>query len=171
MSYDPNSNYRPPQQQPGGYGQQPNPYAQQPNPYARQPNPYAPQPSQPLGYGYPPGYPGGFPAAPPTHAGIGVASFILGLVAGLAMVVLIVIAGVMSADAPGGELDENSREAMTVGCSLIVAAGLAVLGLILGIVGAVQQGRKKVFPILGIVINGGMILLVGGLMILGAAMG
>src|SRR5687767_7274353 len=123
MSYDPNSNYRPPQQQPGGYGQ-PNPYAQQPNPYGRQPNPYAPQP-QALGYGYPPGYSAGFAAAPPTHPGIGVASFILGLVAGVAMVVLIVIAGVMSANAPGGELDENSAEAMTVGCSLLVAAGMA----------------------------------------------
>jgi hypothetical protein len=77
----------------------------------------------------------------------------------------------MSANAPGGELDENSAEAMTVGCSLLVAAGLAVLGLILGIVGALQQGRKKVFSVLGIFINGGMILLVIGLMILGAAMG
>src|SRR5687768_15871817 len=104
MSYDPNSNYRPPQQQPGGYGQ-PNPYAQQPNPYARQPNPYA---AQPLGYGYPPGYPAGIPATPPTHSGLGVASFILGLVAGVAMVVLIVIAGVMASEAPGGEINENS---------------------------------------------------------------
>ena len=68
-------------------------------------------------------------------------------------------------------MDEKSPEAMTLGCSLIVAAAMAVLGLILGIVGALQQGRKKVFPILGVVINGGMLLLVVALMILGATMG
>jgi hypothetical protein len=152
-----NPNYAPaPQAQPG---------------YGQQPYPYAPQSAYPPGYGYPPGYPGGFPAAAPAHGGVGIASFILGLVAGIAMFVLIVIAGVMAADAPGGQLDENSTEAMTVGCSLIVAAGMAVLGLILGIVGSLQQGSKKVFPVLGIVINGGMMLLVIGLMVLGAAMG
>ena len=149
-----NSQYAPPQ--PLNHGQQ----------YSA----YAPAAAYPPGYGYPPGYPNPYGAAP-THAGIGVASFILGLIASLTMLALIVIAGVLAAKAPGQQLDENSTEAMTVGCSLLLAAGMALLGLILGIVAALQNGKKKVFPILGIVFNGGMLLMVVAMMILGAAMG
>jgi hypothetical protein len=144
---------------------------QQAHAYGQQPHRYASQAPYPAGYGYQGGYAHPYAAAAPRHPGIGVTSFILGLVAGVAMVVLIVIAAAMSARAPGGQLDENSPEAITVGCSLIVAAGLALLGLILGIVGAVQQGHKKLFPVLGIVFNGGMLLMVVGLMILGAVAG
>ena len=158
MTSDPyNQNHAAPPQQPYGYGQQP--------------NPYAPRPAYPGGYGYAPGYQNPYAAAAPTHSGLGIASFILGVIAGIAMIALIVVAAAMSAQAPGGELDENSPGAITVGCSLIIAAGMALLGLILGIVGAIQQGRKKLFSVLGIVFNGGMILMVVALMILGAAMG
>ena len=134
-------------------------------------NPYASQSGYPAGYGYAPGYPNPYAAAAATHSGLGIASFIIALIAGAAMVALIVLAAALSAQAPGGELDENSPEAVTVGCSLIIAAGMALLGLILGVVAAIQQGRKKVFAVLGIVFNGGMILVLVGLMILGAAMG
>ena len=171
MTYEPkNSNYRPPQQQPGAYGQhQPGPYAQQPNPYAQQPNVYAAPPGYSPAYGYPPGYP--YAAAAPTQSGMGIASFILGLISAVAMAVMMVMAVGIAAKAPGGEINENSPEAMALGCSLLIGGGLAVLGLILGIVAALQQGKKKVFSILGIVFNGGLLLRVGGLMVLGAAVG
>ena len=165
MSYDPNnynSGYQQQPQQPYPYGQ-PGQYGQS-NQYG-QPNPYVPQYAYPGGYGYQQ------PAGPPTNSGIGVASFIISLIAAASLLVLIVIAAMMAAEAPGGELDENSPQVVGLGCAMLIGGGLALVGVILGIVGLNQQGRKKVFPALGLIINGGMILLLVGLMILGSAMG
>src|SRR5262245_8892875 len=84
------------------------------------------------------------------HSGLGVASFVLGLLAGLGIFILIVVAAVMEAKRPGALDNEKAPETMLVGLMAIAALGGVVLGLILGIAGLVQRDRKKLFAILGL---------------------
>lgn len=100
------------------------------------------------------------------HSGIGIAAFILSVVAGLLIFVLLVVAGAMEASNPGG-IDEDSAAAVVVGLCLFGFLFLAMVSLGLGIVGLIQKGRKKLFAILGtifsvcILIGTGFILLIG----------
>jgi hypothetical protein len=116
-------------------------------------------------YGVPHGY--GEPAKP--HSGMGIASFIISILSGLAMLAMFIVAGFMSVQA-GGRMDEKSPEAMAVGCSIMVGIVICVVGLILGLAGLAQKDRKKAFSVLGVIFNGGIVLLVVGLILLGLAM-
>lgn len=135
----------------------------------------------PAGYGTPPpqGYPapGGWPhpqSWPPVQqpplrqSGLGLASLLLSIVSGIAVITLVVIAGVM-ATRNGGTLDEKSVEAVSVGLGIMVGIVMNIVGLVLGIVALMQRDRKKALAILGVTFNGLVLLLVGGLMILGIA--
>ena len=100
---------------------------------------------------------------------MGLVSFVFGLISGIGLTVLVVMAGVMTAQA-GGRMDETSPEAITLGVLLILGMFLALIGAILGIVALMQKGHKKLFGILGLVFNGGILLLVLALMVLGLSM-
>ena len=83
------------------------------------------------------------------HSGLGIASFIISLAAGAALVVLLGIAGVIESQ-PGG-MDEESAGAVLVGRLLALTALAHVLALGLGIAALVQAGRSKLFGVLGTV--------------------
>lgn len=83
------------------------------------------------------------------HSGLGIASFIISLAAGAALVVLLGIAGVIESQ-PGG-MDEESAGAVLVGLLLALTALAHVLALGLGIAALVQAGRSKLFGVLGTV--------------------
>ena len=83
------------------------------------------------------------------HSGLGIASFIISLAAGAALVVLLGIAGVIESQ-PGG-MDEESAGAVLVGLLLALTALAHVLALGLGIAALVQAGRSKLFGLLGTV--------------------
>ena len=83
------------------------------------------------------------------HSGLGIASFIISLAAGAALVVLLGIAGVIESQ-PGG-MDEESAGAVLVGLLLALTALAHVLALRLGIAALVQAGRSKLFGVLGTV--------------------
>ena len=83
------------------------------------------------------------------HSGLGIASFIISLAAGAALVVLLGIAGVIESQ-PGG-MDEGSAGAVLVGLLLALTALAHVLALGLGIAALVQAGRSKLFGVLGTV--------------------
>ena len=83
------------------------------------------------------------------HSGLGIASFIISLAAGAALVVLLGIAGVIESQ-PGG-MDEESAGAVLVGLLLALTALAHVLALGLGIAALVQAGRGKLFGVLGTV--------------------
>jgi hypothetical protein len=100
------------------------------------------------------------------HSGPGIASFILGLLSGLAVLFVLILAGVLTARA-GGELDEESPEAMLVGGALLVCLLGALVGAILGGVGLAQQRRKKIFAILGLCFNLLVLLGTGAIIVLG----
>ena len=83
------------------------------------------------------------------HSGLGIASFIISLAEGAALVVLLGIAGVIESQ-PGG-MDEESAGAVLVGLLLALTALAHVLALGLGIAALVQAGRSKLFGVLGTV--------------------
>jgi hypothetical protein len=114
-------------------------------------------------------FPGRPVAQPPQdlpHSGIGLTSFIFSMISLLGIITLIVIAAGMAARG-GASPDDSATVALGGGALLLGLFNL--LGVIFGIVGLVQQGRRKLFSILGLSINGALLLIFGGLMALGAA--
>jgi hypothetical protein len=138
--------------------------------------------SQPQGMTpYPPPVFGEEPAAAPARqSGLGIASFVIGLVSIVVMIVgfVAIVAALGDYISPDGTIDPNAIDPMELGASMMVGV-LAVLGslaisfvgLILGIIGIVAKNRRKVFGIIGVVLNA--LLLVGflGLFVLGLLMG
>jgi hypothetical protein len=104
------------------------------------------------------------------NSGLGIASFVISLVAGLIAFGLIVAAAVIAAGNPNG-VDEKSPVAIALGCSVIMVSFCILVGLCLGIAGLVQRNRKKLFAVLGTCFNGLLLLGLLGLVILGIALG
>jgi len=104
------------------------------------------------------------------HSGLGIASFITSIVAGILTFLLIVIAGVMEVSTPGG-MNEESAGAVIVGLFLFAFLFACLVTLVLGIAGLIQKDRKKIFAILGTVFSA--VTLVGtiSLVMLGLAIG
>jgi len=86
------------------------------------------------------------------HSGLGIASFIISILSGIAIVLVVIAAGVMETTTPGG-IDEESAGAIVVGLLLFAFMGTALMALGLGIAGLVQRGRKKIFAVLGTVFS------------------
>jgi hypothetical protein len=107
---------------------------------------------------------------PLKHSRFGIASFIIALAVGVFEFILIAIAGVLSVQA-GGELDENSPEAMLLGLGILGGFAMNLISLGLAIAGLCERRRNKVFAILGLVINVLLFFGVCGLMAIGAAAG
>ncbi|GAB2888766.1 hypothetical protein GCM10027046_16540 [Uliginosibacterium flavum] len=103
------------------------------------------------------------------HSGLGIASFIISLIAGFLLFILFAVAGVMENTSPGG-IDEESAGAMIIGLFLILLIMVEAIALGLGIAGIVQKDRKSVFAILGTAfsalafVGSGLLMLVGSLM-------
>jgi hypothetical protein len=104
------------------------------------------------------------------HSGIGIASLVLAVVAGIAMLVIFGIAGVMAGDDVGG-FDEESPAAMALGAFALLAGALTLVGLCLGIGALLQKDRNKLFGVIGIIANALVLVGSGGLMCVGALMG
>ncbi|OWA34631.1 hypothetical protein B9G55_15530 [Saccharibacillus sp. O16] len=118
---------------------------------------------------------------PLKHSGLGIASFVLALVGILLFIVsIIAIIGTVASviDSSGGIVDpetlNSSGLAMAVGAGglgLLGAAILNLIGVILGIVGLVMKNRKKVFAIIGTILNGICVLTGGGFIVFSTIMG
>jgi hypothetical protein len=104
------------------------------------------------------------------HSRFGIASVIIALCVGIFMFILIAIAGVLSMQA-GGELDEDSPEAMMIGLGVLAGFAMNLISLGLAIAGLCEKRRNKVFAILGLVINVVLFIGVCGLTAIGKAMG
>lgn len=144
-------------------------------------SPFRTQPPQygapPPGYGgIPPlGYGGGYGThpqwgrQPPAQSGVGVTSFVLAMIGGIALLSLVVVAGVMETQTPGG-MEEQSPQAIAVGMGILVGLVVNVVGVVLGIVAVFQPDRKKVFAVLGLTFNALILLAIAGLMVIGLMM-
>jgi hypothetical protein len=107
---------------------------------------------------------------PLPSSGLGIASLAIGLIAGAVEFLNLVVAGVM-AQKQGGELDENSTEAIMVGLVLFAGLFFALIGGVLAIIGLVQSNRAKGYAIAGLVINSLVGLGMLGIIVLGLLMG
>lgn len=85
------------------------------------------------------------------------------------MLGVIALAGVLASRPEG--MGENSAEAMLVGFGILGIGGLLVVSLVLGIATLYQEGRNKVFGIIGMVLSGLAIAGVVALIAIGMAMG
>ena len=100
------------------------------------------------------------------HSRLGIASFIISIAAGILIFMLVVIAGVMEASAPGG-MDEDSPAAVMIGLFIFALLGASLVALCLGIAGVLQADRNRVFAILGTLFSVGSFLFTIFIMILG----
>ncbi|GLX65696.1 hypothetical protein [Paenibacillus glycanilyticus] len=143
------------------------------NPEQPYDNPYASRPEQPFA-----------PVRdnePMKQSGLGIASFILALVTVLLVVGSIigvtVFVSSVADDAQGflNEMETMEGDSLPsdfvpiliAGLCILASIGVAIVGLILGIIGAAQKNRRKVFAIIGIVLNGLIVLGTAGLVIIG----
>lgn len=108
------------------------------------------------------------------HSGLGIASFIISLLAiiGYIAAIVLITIGVDNIILLSGEISEEElvqQSGFIVGFLMFVFAGvLNIVSLILGIIGIVIKNRKKIFGILGCVISFICILLMIILFVLGS---
>jgi len=103
---------------------------------------------------------------PLPHSGLGIASFVLSIIAGLGMLAIWTIASVAQTR-PGG-LDENAPAAIIGGFALVLLGMAQLLALGLGIGGLMQPSRSKTFGVLGVVFSCACLLGSGLLVLIGA---
>src|SRR5437763_16002423 len=88
------------------------------------------------------------------HNGTGITSVIIGVTSVILMLALIGAAGVMS---KAGKLTPELT--MILGLGMLSACFIDLIGIALGFFGAVDRSAKKVYPVLGLVLNIGILVL------------
>lgn len=127
-------------------------------------SPYSSPQSRPQqNYGYQ-GYPQQRSGPPQFHSGFGVTSFVLAMVGLLCDVIMLL----MSVSMAGSRMDRDA--VMMVSCTVWIGLILHFFGAIFGLIGVLQADRKKVFGVIGLVINSVILLLVLILFLMGMAM-
>jgi hypothetical protein len=86
------------------------------------------------------------------HSGYGIASFAISLGCALVVFLAVVFAGIIGA-VNGGSPGRNSPITAIIGLMIIFFGLGYVVGLALGIAGVMNKHRKKIFAVLGIVLN------------------
>ncbi|TWU43455.1 hypothetical protein Q31b_24960 [Novipirellula aureliae] len=104
------------------------------------------------------------------HSGLGIVSFLTAICMGFALFALIAVAAIIEGSNPGG-MDEESASAIIVGLCVFAIIGLTFLGLALGFVGIFAANRNRIFPILGVMFNGLLLLAITALFLIGIATG
>ena len=84
---------------------------------------------------------------PPLHSGLGIASFVTSLAAGLVLLVMFGIAAAL--EAQHGAWDPDSTPAALIGLFVLLTTLGQICALGLGIAALVQAGRNKLFGVLG----------------------
>ncbi|WP_169085395.1 hypothetical protein [Paenibacillus sp. PL91] len=116
---------------------------------------------------------------PKKHSGLGIASLIIGLIS-VVLLIIAIVSGSSFADQIGNnnlpdpsadtaafqasieELGQEVLASMVIAIFCIFGAGLiSLVGLILAIIGAFSSKRRKVFSVVGIVLN--VLVFVGGI--------
>ncbi|WP_020615987.1 hypothetical protein [Paenibacillus daejeonensis] len=116
---------------------------------------------------------------PTKQSGLGIASFVIGLLSILGIIGVVVLSMTAaysifeslptdgSVPDPETIAQASGSGVMLLGILLLFTVLLSVVGLILGIIGLFIKNRRKVFGIIGVVLNGVIVFGFGGLLILG----
>ena len=99
------------------------------------------------------------------HKGLGIASFIIALICLALILALFGIAGAMT-NAGKATPEFNT----IIGFGLFFAWFVDVVGIALGIAGALDRSSKKVFPVLGLIFGIGILVLSVALVVIGLSM-
>lgn len=100
-----------------------------------------------------------------THKGKGIASFVIGLISVPLVMTLVGTAGVMTKT---GTMTPELT--MLIGLGIISAGFVDLIGIGLGFFGAVDRTSKKIYPVLGLALNIGILVVFGALVVIGLAM-
>ncbi|WP_145146754.1 hypothetical protein [Paenibacillus xylanexedens] len=116
------------------------------------------------------------PMAPLKHSGPGIASFVIGLAAVVGYILIFFIAAMALNDSIEVLTPLQAEElalhpaVILASLSILVCLILNLAGGILGIIGLILKNRKKVFAIIGTLLNGIIILAFIGLILAGMSM-
>jgi hypothetical protein len=105
------------------------------------------------------------PSVTRGHKGLGIASFVIGVICLITVMGLVVVAGV--ATNTGRATTEFN---MIIGLAMISVVFIDLIGIVLGIFGAANRSSKKVYPVLGLVLNVLVVALFSALLIIGLSM-
>ena len=100
-----------------------------------------------------------------THKGTGIASFIIGVTCVILIMALIGTAGVM---AKTGKLTPEFN--VIIGLGMLSACFVDLIGIGLGFFAAMDRSSKKVYPVLGLVLNIVILVLFTALLVIGLSM-
>jgi hypothetical protein len=100
-----------------------------------------------------------------AHKGLGIASFIIGVTCLITVMGLVVVAGVTT-NAGRATPEFN----MIIGLAMISAVFIDLIGIVLGVFGAADRSSKKVYPVLGLVLNVLVVALFAALLVIGLSM-
>ncbi len=113
------------------------------------------------------------------HSRMGIASFVISILATVLVVALFIIAAEIGTTAFGNVQDPQSIDPQSlqdspalvglaaVGLGMLASIAFYLLGLGLGVAGIIQRRRKRLFAVLGAVFNGIVLLLIVGLVAFG----
>lgn len=104
-------------------------------------------------------------AAVRAHKGTGIASFVIGVTTVILVFALIGTSAVMT---KAGTL--TLEFTMILGLGIISAGFVDLIGIVLGLCGAADRSSKKVYPVLGLALNIGILALFAALVVIGLAM-
>ncbi len=104
------------------------------------------------------------------HSGLGITTFVLGLIAPIGLIICIIIAGVAESSTYGG-IDSRSTFAIVTGLFMLVFIIMGLVTIGLGIAAFVQKGYKKLLPIIGFTFSTVVLFMAVVLMIIGANAG
>ena len=107
---------------------------------------------------------------PKSQSGIGIISLLTSIVVGALLVVLIVVATLIAVG-QNGQVNDKDPLAVVVGLGILLGLGGALVGLVLGVVGALQTDRNILCAVLGAIFNALIVLGVIGLACMGAMAG
>ncbi|HEX5444039.1 MAG TPA: hypothetical protein VFW87_09435, partial [Pirellulales bacterium] len=98
-----------------------------------------------------------------------IASFLVGLAAGLLEVTCLVIVGILQATNPR-LIDDSTSLLLLIGFAILSGVPLGLLGIGLGFAGLCQR-RKKLFAVMGVVISSLVVAGVAAMLVLGMTAG